>query len=126
MAFKTIMRSICSLGIIAVVLISLLLAYTPTYAYAEEATGEATTEVYLVKTDDGTTPDSGDTDQDGGSTTTITTTTTDDSSSSSTSKTGDTTPVIPFVIAGVVAAAAITTIAIKKLGNIKSNGGENL
>ena len=124
MAFKTIMRSICSLGIIAVVLTSLLLAYMPTYAYAEEVTGEATTEVYLVKTDDGTNPNDGGNTDSGTTTTTITTTTTTEGDASSTSSTGDTTPVIPIVAIGVV--AAISIICAKKLGNIKSNGGENL
>ena len=111
------------LCVMGVLIATLAFAFTPTNAYAEEVTGEATTEVYLVKTDDGTTPDNGDGNQDGGSTTTITTTTTE-GDGSSTSSTGDSTPVIPIVAIGAV--AAISIICAKKLGNIKSNGGENL
>ena len=92
---------------------SLALMYAPTSAYAEEQTDKATTEVYLVKTDDGTTPE--------GETTTITTTTTTDNPSTTT-KTGDSTPVIPFVVAGIVM-AAVSIVAAKKLATI---GGENL
>ena len=87
------------------------LTFAPTSAYAEEQTGEATTEVYLVKTDDGATP----------STTTTTTITTTDNPSTTT-KTGDTTPVAPFVVAGVVM-AAVSIVAARKLATI---GGENL
>ena len=123
MTSKTITQSLCWLCMVAVLLIALISAYMPTYAYAEEATGEATTEVYLVKTDDGTNPNDGGNTDSGTTTTTITTTTTE-GDSSSTSSTGDTTPVIPIVAIGVV--AAISIICAKKLGNIKSNGGENL
>ena len=86
------------------------LTFAPTSAYAEEQTGEATTEVYLVKTDDGATP----------STTTTTITTADNPST--TTKTGDTTPVVPFVAAG-IAMAAVSIVAARKLATI---GGENL
>ena len=86
------------------------LTFAPTSAYAEEQTGEATTEVYLVKTDDGATP----------STTTTTITTADNPST--TTKTGDTTPVVPFVVAGIVM-AAVSIVAVRKLATI---GGENL
>ncbi len=85
------------------------LAFAPTSAYAEEQTGEATTEVYLVQTDNGATPST---------TTTITTT----DNPSTTTKTGDTTPAVPFVAAG-IAMAAVSVVAIRKLATI---GGENL
>ena len=88
------------------------LTFAPTSAYAEEQTGEATTEVYLVKTDDGATP----------STTTTTTTITTTDNPSTTTKTGDTTPVAPFVVAGIVM-AAVSIVAARKLATI---GGENL
>ncbi len=99
--------------LLSVLVGSLALMYAPTSAYAEEQTDKATTEVYLVKTDDGTTPK--------GETTTITTTTTTDNPSTTT-KTGDSTPVIPFVVAGIVM-AAVSIVAAKKLATI---GGENL
>ena len=88
------------------------LTFAPTSAYAEEQTGEAITEVYLVKTDDGATP----------STTTTTTTITTADNPSTTTKTGDTTPVAPFVVAGIVM-AAVSIVAARKLATI---GGENL
>ena len=107
MAFKTITRHICWLGMVVVLLTTLTLSYTSTYAYAQDKTASTTTEVYLA-------PETSSEVQK----TTLT---------SSTTKTGDTTPVIPFVIAGVVAAAAITGIAYKKHTSNKNNtGGENL
>ena len=90
------------------------LTFAPTSAYAEEQTGEATTEVYLVKTDDGATPST--------TTTTTTITTTDNPSTTTTTKTGDTTPVVPLVVAGIVM-AAVSIVAARKLATI---GGENL
>ncbi len=97
------------------------LTFAPTSAYAEEQTGEATTEVYLVKDSSGTTPE-----QPGTTTTTITTSTTDGSGSSSTTKTADTAPIVPLAIASIVAAFAITGVAIKKRTSNKTIGGVNL
>ncbi len=99
---------------------SLALTFAPTSAYAEEQTGEATTEVYLVKDSSGTTPE-----QPGTTTTTITTSTAHGSGSSSTTKTGDTTPIIPLAIASVVAAFAITGVAIKKHNTSKAVAGKH-
>ena len=123
MAFRKVGHYIAWLCTVGALIASLTFAFVPAYAYAEEVTGEATTEVYLVKTDDGTNPNDGGNTDSGTTTTTITTTTTE-GDGSSTSSTGDTTPVIPIVAIGVV--AAISIICAKKLGNTKSNGGENL
>ena len=100
--------------VLSVLVSSSVLAFAPTSAYAEEVTGEATTEVYLVECD-GSDPVPEET------TTTITTTTVTDNSSSTT-KTGDTIPVVPFVIAA-FATAVISIVAARKLAII---GGENL
>ena len=85
------------------------LAFAPASAYAEEQTGEATTEDYLVKTDNGANPDNG------ANTSTTNTKIT-------TTKTGDTAPVVPFAVAG-IAMAAVSIVAVRKLATI---GGENL
>ncbi len=104
--FKAFFLFTLSLALSAVIGV-LALTAIPTNAYAEEVTGEAATDVYLVKTDDGAT---------------ATTTTTTITNPSTTTKTGDSTP-FAAVVAGIGLAAVASVVAARKLVTI---GGDNL
>ncbi|MDO4841180.1 MAG: hypothetical protein Q3982_00680 [Phoenicibacter congonensis] len=81
------------------------------FVYAEENTGEASTEIYLVASDSGTVP--------AGSSTTIT--------KSDLPTTSDETPIVPFAVVGACTVVAI--VASKKLAtsrNSNDQGGGNL
>ncbi len=107
-ALRTSLREFLSKALIifaAVLIVQSAVICPSSFAYAEENTGEASTEIYLKASDSKAVP--------AGSSTTIT--------KSNLPGTSDETPVAPFVVAG---ACALVTIAASKKLAASRNGNE--
>ena len=96
-ALRTSMRESLSKALVIFIVaffVQLAVLCPSSFAYAEENTGEASTEIYLVESDSGTVP--------AGSSTTIT--------KSNLPSTSDETPIVPFAVVGACARKSKTFV----------------